>query len=369
MDKHQQPFVYLKPEQYYIDRYDLGTIRQCLHYYQGLYKELPKVMKLPDKDNTTEERRKTDWLRMMNMVIYSIKVQRFKDKAKTVSEWVESDRRKQDKLDDTEPGEFYCKSCNVLLNSIDKHLHDESDKDLRVLFLYECPRCKKREGYYDNGEMHKSKPTLCDKCGSEIDVSIKINDKKDTATWVYKCTGCDFKKTDVDDHKKWQKERDAQESKDKELLEKLRKDFCFTEEEGKEALAWFDSLKNITDDMKKREDKQKDPIYQKAVSLRKLKVVEVNKLLKEALEKDSFIELQLEKPEMGRFVAVPFVVQDGKADRAEYDSRTQLKKSINNTLTETNWRLMSDGVSYRVGYLSGKLRCHETEEDLMEISK
>ena len=72
---------------------------------------------------------------------------------------------------------------------------------------------------------------------------------------------------------------------------------------------------------------------------------------------------------MGRYVTVPFVVQDGKADRVEYDSKTQLKKLINIALDKTNWRLMSDGVSYRVGYLSGKLRCHETEEDLIEISK
>jgi hypothetical protein len=72
---------------------------------------------------------------------------------------------------------------------------------------------------------------------------------------------------------------------------------------------------------------------------------------------------------MGRFVVVPFVVQDGKPERNEYDSKTALKKLIASVLEGTNWRLMSGGVSYRVGYLSGKLRCHETEEDLMEISK
>jgi len=36
-------------------------------------------------------------------------------------------------------------------------------------------------------------------------------------------------------------------------------------------------------------------------------------------------------------------------------------------LEETNWRLMGDGVCYRAGYLSGKLKCYEKEEDLLDI--
>jgi hypothetical protein len=80
MEKSQQIFSYLNPEQYYIDIYDLGTIRECLHYYQSLYKELPKALELPNKENLSEEKRKTDWLKVMNIVIYSIKTQRFKEK-------------------------------------------------------------------------------------------------------------------------------------------------------------------------------------------------------------------------------------------------------------------------------------------------
>jgi hypothetical protein len=51
----------------------------------------------------------------------------------------------------------------------------------------------------------------------------------------------------------------------------------------------------------------------------------------------------------------------------EYDSKTQLKKLINGALEETNWRLMSDGISYRVGYLNGKLRCYENDDDMRDM--
>jgi Zn finger protein HypA/HybF involved in hydrogenase expression len=360
---------YFKPEQYYTDLYDLGTLRECLHYYQSLYKELPKALELPNTENLSEEKRKTDWLKVMNIVVYSIKIQRFKEKRATVDKWMQSDRTKQERFDNAESGEFYCKTCSVLLEETDKHLHDYLNEELKVLFLYKCPKCGKREGYYDNGKAYESKPTLCEKCGSEVDVSLKIDDKKDITTWTYKCTGCDYKKVDVDDHKKWKVEHDLKEKKDKELLEKFRKDFCFTEEEGNHAVQRSENLSDLMKDIKSREEQKKDPVYQKAISLKKLKVVEVNKLLKEAVEKEGFIELQFEKPEMGRFVAVPFVVQDGKPERSDYDSKTTLKKLITGVLEGTNWRLMSEGVDYRVGYLSGKLRCYENERDLVEVLK
>lgn len=369
MDKDQQPYVYLKPKQHYVDLYDLGTIKDCLRYYQRLYSELPKRIKTTKNKSTSEEDIRKDWLKLMNMVIVSIKAERFKHKEETVNAWEEQDRQKQERFDRTEPSEIYCDNCNILMEEIHKDLRDGDEKNLQVLFMYNCPKCNKRKAYYDNGKPYDSKPTLCEKCGSEIDVSIKINDKKNTTTWTYKCTNCDYKKVEVDDHKKWKKEQKEKEEKDKVLLTKFRKDFVFSEEEGKEVLHGFEKMKDINKMFMKDEEKKKDPAYQKAMCLKKLKVVELNKLLKEAILKEGYIDLQFEKPSMERFVAVPFIVLEEKVDREEYDSKVQLKKLIEKTLEPTNWRLMSEGISYRVGYLSGKLRCYETNEDLINILK
>jgi hypothetical protein len=38
-------------------------------------------------------------------------------------------------------------------------------------------------------------------------------------------------------------------------------------------------------------------------------------------------------------------------------------------LAGTNWRLMSEGVTDRLGYLQGRLKAYETEEDLLELVK
>ena len=64
---------------------------------------------------------------------------------------------------------------------------------------------------------------------------------------------------------------------------------------------------------------------------------------------------------------INFTVQDNKTGREEYDSRMTLKKLIQKLLIETNWRLMSDGIDYRLGILSGRLRGYEREEDLLKI--
>ncbi len=367
MNKQQ---TYLKSEQYYIDLHDLITIKECLDYYQYLYKKLSEAMNLSNKENVPEEKQKNDWLRLINMTLYSIKVTRFKNKKKTINEWRELDRAKQDIYDNAESGKYYCKSCEVLLDVISKDSWERGqDNELRVLFMYECPRCYKREAYYDDGEIWESKPTLCEKCGSEIDVSIKIDDDKDKTTWTHKCTGCDYKKVEIDDHKKWKVEREKEDAKDKELLIKFRKEFCFDEKEGNKAVLWSEDLSRFMSDMKKDKEKKQDPAYKKALSVKKLKVVELNKLVKETLEGEGYIELQFEKPEMGRYVAIPFVVQDEKIDREEYSSKQQLKKLLIKTLEHTNWRLMSDSVSYRVGYLNGRLKCYESESDLISLHK
>lgn len=359
---------YIKDRKYYIDNYDLKTIKDCLYYAQSLHKEFPKLLKLKEKEKISDKNLKQDFGKMLGMLVVSIKTERFKNKEKTIEDWMEKDRRRQDKYDNTEPLEIYCDDCEILMEPMHKSLWEEKDT-LRISFIYNCPKCSKRKAYYDNGEEYKTKPTLCEKCGSEIDIDLKIDDKKDITTWTYKCTGCDYKKVETEDHKKREKDRTAKEKRDRELLDKFRKDFVFTEKEGNECLITFERIKQINEEFEKTKIKEADPAYKKAKSLKKIKVVEVNRILKEALDKEGFIELQFEKPDIGKFVTVPFTTQDKKEDREEYESKKHLKKLIEKALEPSNWRLMSDGISYRAGYLSSRLRCYESEDDQLNMLK
>lgn len=85
------------------------------------------------------------------------------------------------------------------------------------------------------------------------------------------------------------------------------------------------------------------------------------------LEKAGYIDFGLDKPEIGKAVYVGFNCLDAKSDRSDYDSRKHLKKIVDETLENTNWRLMSDGISYRLGYLNGRVRAYEHEEELKQL--
>lgn len=98
-------------------------------------------------------------------------------------------------------------------------------------------------------------------------------------------------------------------------------------------------------------------------------VVELEKLLSKILEKSGYVKLVFDKPEINQFVIVPFTVQDDNPKRKDRESELELRKIINKTLEKTNWRLMSEGMTYRLGYLFGRLKGYEREKDLIKLLK
>lgn len=40
---------------------------------------------------------------------------------------------------------------------------------------------------------------------------------------------------------------------------------------------------------------------------------------------------------------------------------------LNATIKDTNWRLMAGGTSYRLGYLNGRIRAYEDEDDMKKL--
>lgn len=86
--------------------------------------------------------------------------------------------------------------------------------------------------------------------------------------------------------------------------------------------------------------------------MKKPKIAELTTILSPALEKAGYIEFSLDKPEMGKDVVIGFSCLDGKSERGDYDSEKSLKKTVEKALADTNWRLMSDGNHYRLGYLT-----------------
>lgn len=354
---------YLQEDQFYQDLYDIITVKDCLSSIE-LFREILEK-DIADKKVSDKEAIKA-FNAVYNLDLYYRKGERYLNRKEHLNKMIEKDKKKQEFFDNSqEPQDIYCNSCNQKLYSNLKILEDYTDEPLRVLFYFPCKNCKKKRVFYNTGEEYVSKPELCQKCEHELVVKYKKVGKK--VNTIRTCTGCDFSELEIDNfeenHKKWEKER----NNDKQLLEKYRNEFCLSEKEG---LEYLESKVRMTELGKMIDEyklKKEDPAYQKAKKLNKLNVVELEKLLVETLEKEKYIKLVFDKPEMGQHVIIPFTVQEANGTRKEYDTTTTLKKLLKNTLENTNWRLMSEGVSYRLGYVYGRLKGYEREEDLANL--
>lgn len=367
---------YLKDEQNYIDRYDLHTIEECLDtvkIFRDLYQKSLVSEEL--KDLSQEDKLK-DANIMLHRSLFVIKGKRYEKKKETIQKWIEEDKLKQDKQDYTPvPEGIVCPLCggSMYFNS-SKHLDYTYDNPImRMMFLFKCSKCNKQQWVYDDAEIRVSEPDLCPKCKEEIDITASRKGK--VITWKHKCIACGFAKTEIEDFGKkdgeWEKKQaewKKKEEEDKKLLEKYRKEYCLSDKEGLEHVETLEALEVGHEVYEEEKQKYDDKAYQIAVNLKRLNVLELEKLLSEKLEKEKYVKLTLDKPDMGRFVTIPFSVLDANSTRNPNISEATLKKLLKDTLEDTNWRLMSNGIHYRLGYLSGTLKAYEQEEDLLELS-
>lgn len=359
-----EPVKNLKDITYYGDLYDRHTVEQCrnlIRLHSQPLKHPPLILGKKPHQRMVEvvSSMATDWSVMFE------KGDRYLHKEETIRGWMAADEAK-DKLYESAkpPAEVRCLKCRSVMNFLDKDLWtgglNEPDQ---VLFMFDCQNgCLPRRAFYDNGEEWKPKPDLCPKCGGHL----KSEDKTTETKFItkYKCVSCGFTKTD-----ELERTVNKKETPDPDF-ETDRERFCLSKEKGgewRQELVRLEQMGKLVDGWKEK-DKNKD-LYDKVAKIKKLTVIELEKLLAPALEKESYIHLQLANPEIDRNVVVPFTIQDSKSGRESRTSEYDLKRLFKKALENTNWRLMSEGVSYRLGVLSGRLKGYEGEEDLLKLVK
>jgi hypothetical protein len=139
----------------------------------------------------------------------------------------------------------------------------------------------------------------------------------------------------------------------------------------KEGLEYADSkykMNHVTKMFEKDWERKKEKdVYAEAAKIQKLTITDLEKLLTLILEKDLYVRFRFGEPDMGKDLLLPFTVHDAKPDRTDMMSAHDLNKLIGRALEDTNWHLMGDGASYRLGILTGRLRAYEREEDLVGL--
>jgi len=357
---------YLKNKQEYIDRYDLMTIEDCIKWYRNLKGNFSKHRKEKEFRKYTDEEFNEEIDKVLHRFMLAIKTQWFEGKEKTINKWIDEDKKLQEKQDNTPiPKGINCLICGKEMKLISKDLHDVYEQEPYVLFMFECKKCNKRRAINEDGSEWIYKKPRCPKCKSILKNEVKHDD--DILTFIDTCPKCYYKNIDVSDHKKWKQEQEIKEKRNKELLEKFREECCYSEEKGKEMLELSEVLAFAHEVREFEASKYDDPTFEKAMNINKIGVVEVEDLLIKVLEKEKYIKFSTEKPEIDRYVIVPFSFQDSDNVRSRKNNLSDLEKLIKNTLEGTNWRLLSGSLMNRLGFISGKLKGYEQDEDLQEI--
>lgn len=354
---------FLKDKTYYSDLYDRHTVERCRHLVSIHSKPSGNFPVFRDKKITKRldkifSKMVIDWRLMFETG------ERYLQKEETIREWMEKDEAKDKLLASVQPPEgIHCLSCKSLLKPLPGDFYDWGpDGRNRILFIYNCPNgCLPHRVFFDDGEEYRPKPDLCPKCDNILDRASK--GLKNKIITVYTCSRCGHKENDELDLSVKKEKIDKDFAKDRER-------FCLAEEQGKKYLESKANLEQIGKlvDKWKEENKNKD-LRDKLSKIKKLSVAGLQNLLGPVLEKEGYVKLDFSKPEMDKGVILGFTVQDDKTDREEYDSRIQLQRILKKKLEATNWRLMSEGVSYRLGILTGQLKGFESEEDLLKLTK
>lgn len=348
----------LKSEQYYNDLYDRLTVEK----FRTKEKVVDKL-DWPDCKNEEERLLRKQIARMCHEVsMYFEKGEEYMAKSETIQRWMDKDRKSDELLEGANPPKnIHCLKCGSEMGLELKTLHSDYPNDNeRVLFMFRCPSgCKRGRAFFNNGEEWQFKPKRCDKCKSALQ---EESERKDNIiTTYYNCPQCGHNETEELALTNKKEEEDNN-------FEADRARFCLSETEGQEYNSDKIRREGMHEMMKKsKEREEKKELYEKAAKISRLTIANLERLLTPALEKEGYVKFELSTPENGNNFVVPFNARDEKSDRHEWDSKNQLRKLINKTLENTNWRLMSDGTCYRLGFLTGRLRAYEKEEDLVKL--
>lgn len=351
--------THLRDRQYYDDLYDKITVDIGREEGQKLLAVRSQILK------TTEEKdmyATEFWFERLYWWLIEIPylLPRWEEKQSTIDPWMRRDKELDERLASAKPRtEPTCSHCGSHgLRLVNKHLLRKDSGEESVAFMFDCAACKKRTVCWEDGSEWISPTTPCPKCGKPLVMDVKTQGR--TMTTTYACEACD--------HKEIEKMQLGKKEALDPNFERDRKIFCLDEERARTMQAyrvkWEDGMRMIDEEMKRDANKE---VYEAAAKIIQLKIPQLMEKLRPAIEAAGFIEISFDKPELGINVIVAFSCMDGDASRDDTKSRKTLKKAVTTGLADTNWRLMSEGVDYRLGYLTGRLRAYEREEEIVSL--
>ena len=346
----REPEKFRRTDEYYNDQYDRDTISSMKEIEREMdaaeksFHIDPNDLKSPENNTAYFSYRR----KYLNTgVAYA------REKRSVIEERMRMDDQK-DRMINAQviPSNIQCLVCG---DDMQFELYDFLEKDTKMLMWFSCPQGHPpRRAFYGTGEEYKAPEDRCDGCGGSIQSSKKRTKTKLTFTEI--CKGCK-KKTVIEFNI-------SPKGMPPPIDETERKKYCID----------FIGRRNFEEDLQSIADLPKIIEGQDAKgkyefkNINKMNIAQLEEKLTNAIDKSGFVKIQFDKPKISRYLTVEFSVQDTQ-EREEAKSIKALKKLVDTTLFTTNWRLMSPGFEYRLGFLSGQLKGFSLDEDLLKIAQ
>lgn len=350
-------YKHLDERSVYEERYDRHTVEEC-RWYEDTFLSLKNAEGFSPRDIQKGSQQ------MMVLTLFQLTSDRCLEREETISRWMERDRQRDAMMERAQTPLIRCSSCQRVMECIHSHLNlgfGKNEPDKMELFLA-CKECQQSRHVYEDGREIIREPTLCTKCNREVDTERKEKDGK--RYYVETCAHCGHVEETLSllDEKK---KEPSQEEIDRFNRDKQR--FCISNDQAQRYVRWKERTKELDD--KKKEHELNLELYDKLKEIKKLTIAGVEERLTSAIKKADYGDLHITMPASERDIVLHFSARDLKVNRKEQDSRQTLEKMIQEVLSETNWSLASEGVSYRLGFLSGRIRGYESQEDLEKLTR
>ena len=339
----------------YSNLYDKRTVERCRDIEHQYAEEIDKeagTIKISSFADLT-----------MSQLLYFYTGDRYLQKEETINDWMERDKAKDTKLKEATPPEnVTCDTCSASMEYKDKTF-DTSDP-ARVIFFFKCPNNHLPHKYvYSDGTVWDKVLVLCPECDSELKEGSTKDDKE--IVIEYSCTNCSYSDTDTIDLEAYEPEEDSHFAED-------RKRFCLSKKAGEEYRLARRDFKQVSRLVAKWEDEDKhQEEKERADAIERLTVPHIKRKISALFEKKALEEIRFDDLETTpNCTYLKFSAEDPEATKENsYKRCLDLKRGIVRELEDTNWRLMSGGVSYRLGIMSGRLRVYESDDDVYNLVK
>jgi len=350
-----------KSKEYYSKLYDQHTVEECRHT------EARHVDLDPSSDDypKMEKYKELDYKEYMVLwlSLYFTAGERYLNKAETIQKWIRRDKQKDKKLKESEPpNNITCDTCGEAMTNTDKELDNTSNPE--IMFFFECPNGHVPHKFvYADGTTRTKDSRSCPDCGADLKENSTREDE--VITTEYNCSKCDYtdemtldlNTSDDDEDPNFEHDRERF-CLDKEVGERYRK--------SRQNLIDFHELAEEMEDKRKHEEEVK-----RAEKIERLTVPNIKDRMRNFFEGRDLQAISFEDLNVNpRATYMPFSVEDPEANQDNNrECRLKLKKEIVAELEDANWRLMSDGISYKLGIMSGCLRVYESDDDIYNLVK